>query len=1490
MKTHSITQLLTVDSLEKIQALNTLGIYTIRDMAEYAACRHAEFIMACFEQGKIEDADLENYIEASALTDDNLSRLDELDIVYLISVSEGDAEQLNSVFGVENLSELADFPPHREAQQIMLESIRGGFHEKPSAPPALIPKLIGSTHTQVRYSNYVREKELVLDEYELTYFSDKDEPEPAGELIDIFYRSQFKFYLGYLASIHQKWINDGTHLGEIIHSLALAPGESRNIVVLDWYRRQRSSREEDTTVSEELRAEFTQTRALNEVVQTTASEHLYGSTEVDSTTRTTGAGLVGGRGSGAATGGSVAADLTSLIGLPIKGASNSVASAANSIGGSLVYSNGSVQGTLRSETSGERTVTGELVQNISDATVQNASNVRSVMSTVIVEDEQAGRQRAQTRNITNYNHSHALTFLYYEMLHRYRIDTRVDRLSPMLFLPFGPITFTMELIKNYWYIFGKAIKRALPGRFFEFDQVVKDFNPENEAFDASGDVRITRVKISRTYVFSEPVRVKFYDANPEITLAIAGAYLNDSLRFNMAGSSTYIDYDILSDAENDLSSFGAVDSFEIDEGINISLRSDFLLELKSSLKLYLGNSALTPHAPVGTQRKNLEDNELGVHSKRDNLKDDVDNDLFSLINTNETLDLTMDIEYTIEDKNGQTQTVLQTIRKTYTFGQLKSEIDEEIADVTAYINVQLATILDINPADVIAEIEQHFNFYKYGYTKYLLANVEKEQTKDIVEHLGIYGTTETLALTDLIDPNPIGLTENLLVFKLREDEAGLRRRLGMNFFSSVSAPLFGDDVALGGNGIRQSVIRKGKRVGKFSLSSQPVRTDQGNGYSRANLTLYIDDQSDRNGSRAVEGTIDLIQTINGRQFTNPVAIQGKVIELDDTSIKIDYTANGAIQAGQAGTIDWTFDFPRPTGEDIAGIVNEYTGGLREYESVIRQRHHWESVFLPSSGVFAEAILGLSNASEYLNMRRFFNWQDSPIPNLAPSIQAVNVNQDYAQPLPEGLSPTVPVSVLNQIAPQQYPMPTSLTSALQAIQNGSMFTDMSKTEQLTTILGSLAELANNTAQLSGNLAGDAAANALNAAVALGQQVASMVGASMNTNVADPPKTLTAQGSTLNYLDEVKENSNGGPIAPTDQAGTGAVGAPVPTTGTASSNGSTGTNPAAETITINTITKDTVVPTKGQSDRYSIPRTGDTNHFQRYFDVSFSKPNDVNITNVKAELLDENGGVLQIVVDEAPGSARVALLNDTTLRVTVTFESIASQIASTPPPTDRIRYSFTLKGQKSNGVQLESEPKDSAVYYALWRMPDGFSRYSIIDTGLDDWASQKTYIWLENNRSLVTRINDISGEHARDIGHTTHFTGRDIDMFHVYTFPNGETSGGENYLRLKENVQEALNGDAQALNQVNMWASETRARFDSLIADNDVERIYYASGSEVVGPPKLTDGWAQSLLKNGTYTNPDNLSINLDAGAWSNASTSKMTYNNEHNDHFHLTLSA
>ena len=467
MQVLSIAQLKSVNSIQKIQALNAVGVFSIRDMAEYEACRHAELITIFAEKEQLSELELENYIEVT-IDDAYLLTIKQASMNDLKSITDDHYATLTASFEVQTINDLALFPPYLEAREIIRNNILGDFYEKPSAPASLLPKIIGSTHTQVRFSNYVKEREVRFDEYALKYYADQDVPDPSKGIIKIFYQSSMRCYLGYLGSIYQKWINMGTHLGEPIHSIALAPGESRNIAVIDWFYRQRSSRDEDTTVDERLKSEFVQTRALNEVVQTTANEHLAGGTEIDANTKTTGYGLVAGLGGGASKGqsnmtsgsGSLMGPLFGMLasaGGETMNSSGMLGSATGSLGGSLVHSKGTIQGTLKSETSGQREVMGEVIQNITDSTIQNSSNVRSVMSTVVVEDRQSGRQRTQTRNITNYNHSHALNMQYYEMLQTYRIKTAVDTLSPVLFLPFKAIDFDIDLIQSYWYLFGKVI-------------------------------------------------------------------------------------------------------------------------------------------------------------------------------------------------------------------------------------------------------------------------------------------------------------------------------------------------------------------------------------------------------------------------------------------------------------------------------------------------------------------------------------------------------------------------------------------------------------------------------------------------------------------------------------------------------------------------------------------------------------------------------------------------------------------------------------------------------------------------------------------------------------------------------------------------------------------------------------------------------------------------------------------------------------------------
>jgi hypothetical protein len=334
---------------------------------------------------------------------------------------------------------------------------------------------------------------------------------------------------------------------------------------------------------------------------------------------------------------------------------------------------------------------------------------------------------------------------------------------------------------------------------------------------------------------------------------------------------------------------------------------------------------------------------------------------------------------------------------------------------------------------------------------------------------------------------------------------------------------------------------------------------------------------------------------------------------------------------------------------------------------------------------------------------------------------------------------------------------------------------------------------------------------------------------------------------------------------------------------------------EDLTINGIAKDQVVPTNGVSDHVSIPTSGDTNVRQRVFTVTFTMADDMDeLTNVHVDLIDAGGATLQTVVDEAPGTVRVQQPSRTTLEVQVTFSEDPCTIDSTPPPTDRIRYRFRLRGRREDGTEVQSRHKDSEPFFPLWRMPTAFlpdaRRYSERDAGFDDWCSRRTYTWMENHDALITRINDISLEHAHNTVHKSHALGTEIDLFHVFTFPGGAASGEANYFRMKEDAQAALGGDQAALGRLNQWAVQTRARFDQLFADNQVRIVIYGKGlaHQDPGQPPLDEGWAERLLKNGTYTNSTGKSINLATGPWANAGNGKLKLDLAHYHHIHLGL--
>ncbi|MFB4269867.1 hypothetical protein [Nonomuraea sp. GTA35] len=332
---------------------------------------------------------------------------------------------------------------------------------------------------------------------------------------------------------------------------------------------------------------------------------------------------------------------------------------------------------------------------------------------------------------------------------------------------------------------------------------------------------------------------------------------------------------------------------------------------------------------------------------------------------------------------------------------------------------------------------------------------------------------------------------------------------------------------------------------------------------------------------------------------------------------------------------------------------------------------------------------------------------------------------------------------------------------------------------------------------------------------------------------------------------------------------------------------------------------------RDDRVSIPRPDEANTRQRYFGVDYTLPTGVELTCVRVDLLDTSpkarGAVLQTVTKAAPtadGGEGVRSVGRGRLKVRVTFdEQHPSKVRGKPSEVTRIGYRISLYGRGQDGAVVTTS-QVSANLFPLWRLPAGIGRFGqrAQDDGGDDWCSSFTHGWLSvaAGKALLPEINDVSGEHARNLGHQTHLTGDDLDAFHLYRFAGVKAgvagSGGLNHERLVAATKAAMNGGADGLRQVRDWAETTRTRLGRLIDNKNVVRIYYAAGSPVKGDSRFAAGWAAALLREGVYpfTNAkkERAELDLGIGAWSrigNTIIREKDFRTDHDDHLHVSLS-
>src|SRR5262249_28900131 len=182
--------------------------------------------------------------------------------------------------------------------------------------------------------------------------------------------------------------SDGYSLGDLLYSLPLAPGQQKLVSILDWERREIAMRAETRQVTEELNATLLHDRDISEIVRSSLNERMTARSKAD--VEAVGGGIGG------------------FFGALVFGAAGGVSSA----------------GSTASQASA-RDIAGSVLNVARDRTLQAASSVRSQRSTVVQTARQGETVRAQTEVIANYNHCHALTIEYFEVLRHLQVSQEI---------------------------------------------------------------------------------------------------------------------------------------------------------------------------------------------------------------------------------------------------------------------------------------------------------------------------------------------------------------------------------------------------------------------------------------------------------------------------------------------------------------------------------------------------------------------------------------------------------------------------------------------------------------------------------------------------------------------------------------------------------------------------------------------------------------------------------------------------------------------------------------------------------------------------------------------------------------------------------------------------------------------------------------------------------------------------------------------------------
>lgn len=219
--------------------------------------------------------------------------------------------------------------------------------------------------------------------------------------------------IGYSLNMHQAWVPDGFALGDLLYSLVLAPGEEQRIIVREHHEAYTVS--DESNALDRIHDSYSNSQIDNETAAFTNAVDRFSNAHSDSSyySKATSSG-------------------SASIGLSLfKGLHGSVSSTSTNSGSSSANS-------YQRDSYDEASHAAQSFQSMIKTESERISSANRTSISIATSDE---TESVSSRIIANHNHSHVMTVQYWEVARRYRLETCIDGVELLLFVPLEPISF-----------------------------------------------------------------------------------------------------------------------------------------------------------------------------------------------------------------------------------------------------------------------------------------------------------------------------------------------------------------------------------------------------------------------------------------------------------------------------------------------------------------------------------------------------------------------------------------------------------------------------------------------------------------------------------------------------------------------------------------------------------------------------------------------------------------------------------------------------------------------------------------------------------------------------------------------------------------------------------------------------------------------------------------------------------------------------------------